>query len=142
MKDNKFNFKCRKCGLCCCGFSEKKGIVLFQEDINKISEKLNLKQEEFVMRYCYSKKIGTDRKILTIYILRYVNNHCIFLNKNNLCDIHEFKPLQCKKGPLFIYWGVERWNNCKSMKNVKLPENWSTDEEDYKLISSFFNEQS
>lgn len=140
MKGDDLDFECGKCGRCCCGFSENKGVVLFPEDIDRISKKLNLTSKIFKTKYCYSQEIVTKRKTLTIYILRYIDGRCVFLNKSNLCEIHEFKPIQCHKGPIHIYWDDERWYNCESMRNIKLPEDWSTDEGDFKLISTFFND--
>lgn len=139
MKDDEFKIECEKCGLCCHGFSENKGVILFPEDINRIAENLSITPKTFKKQYCYSEKIFTKRKTLSIYFLRYIDEHCIFLDKSNLCKIHEFKPIQCLKGPIYILWDNElRLLNCKYMKKVKIPEDWSTDEEDLKLISTFY----
>ncbi len=138
--DAEFDFKCEKCGECCRGFSENRGIILFPDDIYRISKMLNISSEIFKKKYCYSYELVTESKNIYIYILRYINKQCIFLNESNLCEIHDFKPIQCFKGPIYIYWYGEPWLNCIKIKDIKLPQSWSTEDDDLKLISTYFND--
>jgi len=138
--DNKIDFECEKCGECCRGFSEELGIVLFPDDIYRIPKMLNISSEVFKKKYCYQEEMITKFKRLTIYMLKDINGKCIFLNESNLCEIHEFKPIQCLKGPINIYWDYKMWCNCKKIKTIKLPDDWTTEEEDLKLISTFFKD--
>ncbi len=137
--NNILNFTCTKCGICCCGFLENKGIILFPEDINRIATKLDVSLESFKAKYCYSRELITEKKTLTLFFLRHVSGRCIFLNNSNLCNIYDFKPIQCQKGPFYFFWN-EQLFNYECMKNIKIPEKWSTDEEDFKLISTLFDD--
>ena len=134
------DFTCTKCGKCCCGFSENKGVILFPEDINRIATKLNVSLESFKAKYCYSEELITKKKALTLFFLRHLSGRCIFLNNSNLCNIHEFKPIQCQKGPFDFLWNAEQSFEYECMRNVKMPEKWSTVDEDCELISKFFDD--
>lgn len=140
MDDNELDFTCKKCGRCCYGFSENKGVILFPEDINRIVTKLNLPLESFKAKYCYSRELITKKNTLTLFFLRHVSGRCIFLNNSNLCNIYEFKPVQCQKGPFHFFWNHEQRFDYECIKDVKIPENWSTDEEDFKLIATLFKD--
>lgn len=140
MDNSGLDFTCTKCGKCCCGFSENKGVILFPEDINRIVTKLNVSLESFRAKYCYSRKVITTKKTLTLFFLGHISGRCIFLNNSNLCNIYEFKPIQCRKGPFYLFWNGKQWFDYECMKNVKVPENWSTDDEDFKLISTLFDD--
>lgn len=133
-------FVCTKCGKCCCGFSESKGVILFPEDLDRISNKLNVSLELFKTEYCTSRKLITEKKTLTLYYLLHVNGRCIFLDHSNLCNIYELRPLQCQKGPFYFLWEGQKSFDYECMKDVKVPENWSTDDEDFKLIATLFND--
>lgn len=82
----------------------------------------------------------TKKKTLTLFFLRNVSGRCIFLNKSDLCVVYESRPIQCQKGPFHFFWDGVRWFDYDCIKNVKLPENWSTDNEDFKLIGTLFND--
>ncbi len=140
MDNSVLGFVCTKCGICCCGFSENKGVILFPEDINRIAYKLNVPLESFKAKYCYSRKLFTKKKTLTIFFLCHANERCIFLNKSNLCAIYEYRPIQCQKAPFHFFWDGELWFDYDCIKNVKVPKNWSTDDEDFKLIGTLFND--
>jgi Fe-S-cluster containining protein len=73
--NTEFNFECDRCGECCSGLSKTKGIILFPEDIKRISKMLNLSVEIF-----------------------------------------------------------------KKLKHTKLPVSWSMEDEEIKLISTFFKD--
>ena len=135
-----WDFTCTKCGKCCRGFSENRGVILFPEDVNRIVTKLNISLESFKATYCYSEELITKKKALTLFFLRHVSGRCIFLNHSNLCNIYEFKPIQCQKRPFYLFWNPEECLDYKCMKNVKIPEKWSTDDEDFELIRIFFDD--
>lgn len=141
VKDSILDFICTKCGMCCCGFSENKGVILFPEDIKRIATKLNISLESFKAKYCYSRELITEKKTLTLFFLRHDSGRCNFLNDSNLCTIHESKPIQCNKGPFYFFWMDKQWFDYECMKNVKIPENWSTDDDDFKLIGTLFNDK-
>jgi Fe-S-cluster containining protein len=141
MKDNRMNFVCTKCGMCCCGFSENNGVILFPKDIKRIANKLNIPLQSFKTKYCYSRELITEKKTLTLFFLRHISGRCIFLNDFNLCIIYDFKPIQCTKGPFYFFWKEGECFNFECMKNVKVPENWSTYDDDFELIAALFNDQ-
>lgn len=140
MDGGRLDFSCTKCGRCCSGFSEDKGVILFPGDFNKIATKLNVTVEALKAKYCHSIELITKKKTVTLFFLHHINGRCIFLNKSDLCVIYEFRPIQCQKAPFHFFWDGERWFDYDCIKNVKIPENWSTDNEDFKLISTLFND--
>lgn len=140
MDYSRLNLECSKCGKCCCGFSEDKGVILFPDDITRIANELNISSEIFKTKYCYSRKLITKKKILKLLFLNNIGDRCIFLNKHNLCMIYEFKPIQCQKAPFYFFWDEKERFNYDCARYTKVPENWSTDDEDFKLIRTLFKD--
>lgn len=79
--------KCSACGKCC---SYEIPITIL--DIHRISKSLNLSDENTfkkIIQKDFSEKSGLFK------IAKKKNRECVFLNKNNLCDIHDNKPRVC-----------------------------------------------
>jgi Fe-S-cluster containining protein len=132
-----FNFKCNNCGLCCSNFSTDRYVILFPVDILNISRKISINENDFLEQYCKKKIIKFDDENITIFILKNNNGKCLFLTINNLCLIHRFKPYQCKYSPLEFLWNNDDvYYPC--MKNINVPNNWSTEKKDEKIFSTLF----
>ncbi|HPD18035.1 MAG TPA: YkgJ family cysteine cluster protein [Candidatus Goldiibacteriota bacterium] len=84
----KINFKCKKCGNCC-----KRGFVFIKKDeIKNLSFFLEISMKEFIKKY-------TENVIWLGRVLKFRDDGCIFLNKDNECIIYEKRPLQCRTFP-------------------------------------------
>jgi Fe-S-cluster containining protein len=84
-------FECKLCGECCYGDG---GIIVNEEEINKIASFLQIQKESFVSDYCQKKndkisiKSGSDKC-------------CIFFDKSKGCIIHSVKPAVCSLWPFY-----------------------------------------
>ncbi len=95
------HFECTNCGLCC----KANRIPLREEDIERLQEQgyeLDQLFEEISPVLISSQNI--DGNFIKAYILRKkpFSNECIFLDENNMCKVHEFKPLACRIYPFAI----------------------------------------
>jgi len=84
--------ECSKCGSCC---KYGSGFIL-QEEIKRIAEFLNIPEEKFKENYL-EEHLLFNRKVYKFKTKKSKKPYgeCIFL-KNNLCQIHDVKPLNCK----------------------------------------------
>jgi Fe-S-cluster containining protein len=125
------------CGECCKNFSNAKGVILFPADIIAISKELIISVDIFIGEYTYSKYIKIDNMSVEIFYIKHIDGACIFLSKDLLCGIHEYKPIQCREGPLNFFWDGSFDQDC--IKSIVIPENYSTDELDDKLIQTLIH---
>lgn len=71
----------------------------------------------FLKKYCKSIFLSMQSlEKLQIYYLDNKNG-CVFLTCDNLCLIHDVKPLQCKLGPERYFNSIGTWKNCKQYVN-------------------------
>ena len=85
---------CRKCGKCCRSTDlEKRIVIIYPSDLMHISNKLHISKKEFIHKYCEKDDIQCEGYVIKIYILKNINNQCIFLSDNNLCEIFEHRPI-------------------------------------------------
>jgi Fe-S-cluster containining protein len=115
---------CSKCQKCC----KKYNITLLLEESERISKKMNLKEEKFIQNYCdltlqffptfnsknyfvikktklpkkIQEKLKKHSKSKYFFVLPNIslknNKKCVFL-KDGLCEINSVKPGQCKLFP-------------------------------------------
>ncbi len=86
-------FKCTECGKCCGGAP---GYVwLTNSDIQRLSEHLNISEDELIKKYC--RQVGNRISLKE----RAVNYNCIFL-VDSRCSVYEGRPTQCRTYP---FWG-------------------------------------
>ena len=77
---------CLDCANCC-----KTTSPIFRDvDIKRISKHLRLKEKQFIETYL---RFDEDSD----YVLK--QSPCSFLEKNNTCNIYEFRPLACREYP-------------------------------------------
>lgn len=113
-KENELDFSCQSCGNCCKYFDinithldierilknrpdliAKDFVSFIQADTNKDTEK-----ESFISTYG-RREIALKKKKET--------KSCVFLNENNMCSIHDFKPLVCRVWPFSYEKGKISW---------------------------------
>ena len=95
-------FECQGCGKCCAGPQE--GYVwVSDEEIDKISDFLEMEREDFIKRYVRK----TRRKQC---LIEHPSHDCIFL-KSGKCRIYSVRPSQCKTWP---FWS----------SNLQTPADW------------------
>ena len=131
-------FKCTKCGDCCRGFSEERAVFLFPKDVKRIAAGLAISERSFIESYTFSKLIQTELGKIEVRFLRHVEGSCVFLAKDSTCSIHDFKPEQCQRTPFGFFWDGGRPFEC--MKDVELPDGWSSESSDEELILTLFEQ--
>ncbi len=94
--------ECIRCGQCC---QWEGGVFLYPSDILRISRYLDLTREQFIQACCGIVAWTYDGKRQYRLILRRPlrTSRCVFL-KENMCVIHEVKPLVCVAGPAGWHW--------------------------------------
>ncbi|MBD5642097.1 MAG: YkgJ family cysteine cluster protein [Desulfovibrio sp.] len=84
-------FECRMCGHCCEG---KGGIVVGQDELERLAAFTGLTVKEFGERYCSLEngklKLSTG-----------ADGYCVFFNPGQGCGVHEAKPDVCRAWPFF-----------------------------------------
>ena len=85
-------FSCLRCGRCC-----KLEVVVSESELKTIEEKYpeKVKEVERIRKY---KQISHE--LYSLLFSTEKHSECIFL-KNNLCTIHNYKPVLCKLYPYF-----------------------------------------
>ncbi len=110
MKNKAFRFSfnpksCNDCDAFCC--KGEGHVFLDENDIERISNHLHLNREEFLK--LYTKRAEYINRVSLISIKTMGETRCVFLNKDNRCEIYPVRPKQCKSFPF--------WENLKG-KNV------------------------
>lgn len=105
---------CNLCGDCCKNFSNQNGVILFPEDIKRISHKLGLTNKEFIHNYSYEELLDTELGEITVFFLKDIKGQCVFLSQDNQCTIHEIKPAQCEGWPRSDILNVSELDNKKN----------------------------
>lgn len=133
-------FSCEKCGECCKGYSNGE-VYIYEEDIEKLVEHLGKKGNQYTLRSFakkhlklirtsfYWKENGVDRgKNYSFYTLGFKfigsDEHCEFIDKNNLCTVHKDRPFQCRAYPIGWNMLINNMRNfrkyskdCPALKN-------------------------
>ena len=103
-KDFSYKFDANKCSQCegnCC-IGESGYIWISKEEIDKLSNHLNLSQNE--LRDKYLKKVGYKYSIIERKIDE-ENYSCIFFDLDKKqCSIYEYRPVQCRTFPFWDYF--------------------------------------
>lgn len=130
---------CNKCGKCCKSTGQEKRIVIiYPSDLLQISEKFHITQKEFVHRYCEEDYVQCDHDIIKMYILKNVEDKCIFLSENNLCKIFNERPVQCKEAPYNYFSFEEIWGHMPCFDLEEMLNSNST-ENDEKLVQELIS---
>ncbi|OIP54912.1 MAG: zinc/iron-chelating domain-containing protein [Helicobacteraceae bacterium CG2_30_36_10] len=91
---------CSTCqGRCCTG--ESGYIYVTKEEIEKISQLLNLDIKEFVAKYLFK----TDHEYSIKEKMHNDSYECMFYDRaSNGCTIYDVRPLQCRTFPFWSYF--------------------------------------
>lgn len=110
---------CKKCGICCRVPTNYKfiNVILTEDDILNISDRLKLPLNIFLKKYCILKELEIDKTYFKFFI-KAVNGSCVFL-KDNLCVIHDYKPTQCKLAPNLLFKNTSLWSHLDCMTTQK-----------------------
>jgi len=143
MDENPPSFECTMCGECCKHLSDEYVVILFPQDIARISACLNMDIVSFRQRYVHSDKLIVDDGLwFPIDVVRHNNGRCVFLLDNNRCSIHDFKPIQCARGPFGFFWSPSRQYHFECVRKANVPSDWTSHELDKELIDLIVNGQS
>ena len=130
--------QCKQCGFCCRNL-KKYSIMIFPEDIRKLSENLAITENEFIESYCeFDDMLFEDERIHICY-LKTDNIDCPFL-RENLCTIHSQKPIQCKRTPYHFFAYYDIWGYMPCVNKNNYPEGKSYID-DIELIKKFIEEK-
>ena len=114
--ESKALFECRQCGKCCKGYG---GTYLSDNDIDRISDFIDVDPAKFVHQFCYvsgKQPLLAQRK----------DGYCILWDQ--LCTIHPVKPLMCRKWPFLesILVDTANWlimaDSCPGIKTDIAPD--------------------
>ncbi len=84
-------WKCQRCGNCC----RVEGYVRLRPgEADLLAEAMELPAGEFIDKYTH---LTADRQCLSLTEKQ--DGSCIFLLKNNTCEINDLKPAQCRNFP-------------------------------------------
>lgn len=100
--------RCNKCGACCKGGM---GPIIFPNDISDICMKLALRPKMFLGNYCEHDVIKVEDKEISIYYLKLKKGSCIFLREDNLCEIFQCRPYQCRYAPYDFMAKYKFWKH-------------------------------
>ncbi len=104
------NEGCRKCGKCCISSEkEERSVLILPSDVVMLSNYLNINKTVFLRKFCKESMLQVDEMKIKIYMLRFPNHRCIFLTTNNLCEVYNHRPKQCKYAPYNFFSDVELW---------------------------------
>ena len=123
---------CRKCGKCCRSTDlEKRIVIIYPSDLIHISNTLHISKKEFIHKYCEKDDIQCEGYVIKIYMLKNINNQCIFLSDNNLCEIFEHRPIQCRKAPYSYFAYEDIWEHmpCFDLEEMSKSNSAENDEE-------------
>lgn len=96
-------FRCTGCGNCC----RDTVVCITDEDVRRITQGTGKSPLDFV-RFYTEKEVSMDQrdplwvrfgKSKAIMALRWKNDQCIFLDKDNRCTIYEHRPVTCRDHP-------------------------------------------
>jgi len=88
----------KACPNCAHACKHTSGIFL-KHEIKKFAEEMNMTEEQAKKEYMdevelFNTKVHRAKQIKT----KLPHGRCVFLTDNNLCSIHDFKPLYCRVG--------------------------------------------
>lgn len=131
-------FVCTACGECCRNLNEKRAVFLNSEDLARIAQSLKISVRDFEHRYCASECVelaeGGPR---IVQLAAGADGNCPFLKEDGLCGIHQVKPHQCRATPYNFFFEASAFAyDC--MKDVVVPPDWSSDQNDQLFINGLF----
>ncbi len=106
----KANFKCKHCGSCC----RIPGLVhLRSDEVVAIAADLELSVTDFTDRYT---SLSSDRRGLVLK--DNPDGSCILLDTNDLCQVNNVKPTQCRDFP-FSWANGDSATRCPALADLQ-----------------------
>ena len=104
------HFECQRCSGCC--RFDPGYVFLSHADLDRLSSKLSLTQDEFLEKYCVKVDIGGTFRIS---LIEKENFDCIFWRDGG-CAVYDARPLQCRSFPFWVPYleSKEDWDNLAS----------------------------
>lgn len=114
-KENELDFACQSSANCCRFFN----VNITHLDIKKILDnREDLNPNDFLYFTQSDPKEDESESFISTYGKRNISlkkksnsQDCVFLDANNMCSIHEFKPIVCKAFPFSLEKGKISWIN-------------------------------
>ena len=99
------SFECKMCGTCCFG---EGGILVGDDELEKIAAFLGTTPESFLSEYCETRNRKT-------YIKTGPDGYCIFFDREKSCLIHPVNPIPCSLWPYYpaLLKDEETWELAK-----------------------------
>jgi len=112
--------ECNECTHCC-GFG---GGFLLEDDMERISDFLELSKEEFRQKYTEEfEKFNTTLQRLKSDNPKKIHSPCVFMDKEEKCMVHQAKPLHCMISSCNKYGEMlEQWFTLNFFVNLNDPE--------------------
>lgn len=130
---------CIKCGKCCISSgNEERTVLILPSDVVRLSNYLNISRVEFVKRFCNESVLQLDGVEIMLFLLRFPKYRCIFLTKDNLCEVYSHRPKQCKNAPYNFFSCVDIWNDMPCV-DINYLKKCVSREEDLKNIQDLLN---
>ncbi len=130
---------CQGCCDCCQGMGDT--VILDPYDMNRLCQGLNKSPEEILKEFL---ELGiSDGNILPHLAMRGAEERCIFLNKEDRCSIHEFRPGFCRLFPLGRYYTEDGFqyilqiHECKKKNRSKIKVKKWLDTPDLKRYEAY-----
>lgn len=98
------SFTCLQCANCCHPKDPREVVVLYKEDILRLSRHLCMEESVFIKQYAARVQFiyhYTDGPVQCQRVVLRINPVCPFL-KNKRCSIHHINPFQCRAYPYLI----------------------------------------
>lgn len=127
--------ECDKCGQCCKG---SMGPFIFSSDVRDICKTLNKTEEIFLKEYCVKHAFILEGSTYEIFTIRQLDGRCFFLNEDNLCEIYDVRPYQCKNAPYNFLAGYGLWDHMKCI-DKQLESKAQTTEKDICILSELID---
>lgn len=80
--------KCKRCGACCSAVLFKTGVLLFPQEVERLSIRAGVSKRQFKDKYSYTE----DGR-------RFLKLPCPFY-KDGECSVYSVRPLVCREFPL------------------------------------------
>ena len=103
--DNGLRFECQRCLYCCS--AEPGYVYLSKHDLERLSRKFSLGEDEFISRYCRLVDFGS---YFLVSLQERPDYDCIFLSPSG-CTVYDARPQQCRTYPFWknVMESEESW---------------------------------
>lgn len=115
---------CNRCGDCCRQHpGESCTVIIYPSELPRVAAAWGMSSRAFAEQCCEESYLELSGVEIPVLALRFVEDHCMFLNGQNRCDIYEDRPYQCRmfdEGYFSEFILAER--NIACVEGLELPE--------------------